>query len=274
LAKDVVFGDVRMGGCAASIAVNSRRLGLRTGIMSVLGTDDFSQQYRQFLSQNGIDVSLVSDCLETLPVCEVTSKDNSISSSTWNDNGCHSAMDLLPIDRKMREYSLVHLVSCPPRLARRISDIPLLRLSYEPGPMLMVDTAYFDPAVRDRSDFVFFNQEEFEVVLNSLNTSNPSEIVKDSGRVVVVTRDEQGSDIYYLEDGVLKIDHIDALLADKIVDHTGAGDCYKSGFFATYLRGKNISEACKIGAVAGCLCVSQKGGFLSDESILQVKKKY
>jgi sugar/nucleoside kinase (ribokinase family) len=274
LAKDVVFGDVQMGGCAASIAVNSNKLGLQTGIMSVLGTDNFSLQYRQFLSQSGIDVSLVSDCLETLPVCEVTSTDNLISSSTWYDNGCHPAMDLMPINReKMREYSLVHLVSCPPKLARRISEVPSLRLSYEPGPMLTIDTSYFDPIVRDKSGLVFFNQEEFDIVLKSLNTNNPADVVKDDGRVVVVTRGKQGSDIYYTEKGILKTDHVDAFLSDEVIDHTGAGDCYKSGFFAAYLKGKGLVDACKVGAMAGKLCVSQKGGFLSDESLLQIKNE-
>jgi len=139
--------------------------------------------------------------------------------------------------------------------------------------MLTIDTNYFDPRVRDRSDLIFFNQEEFDIVLKSMNTDNPADIVKDDGRIVIVTRGKQGSDIYYTEKGILVTDHVNALFADKIVDHTGAGDCYKSGIFAAYLKGKGLVDAGKVGAMAGKLCVSQKGGFLSEESLLQIKNE-
>lgn len=151
LAKDIIFDDIRMGGCAASIAVNSQRFDLRTGIMSVLGVDRFSKEYYEFLLLKKLMLDWFR-CLDNLPVCQVTSKDNLISSSIWIDNGCHPAMATMPIDRNtLQEYSLIHLVSCPPELAKRISDIPSLRLSYEPGPMLTVEPNYFDPLIGDRS---------------------------------------------------------------------------------------------------------------------------
>ncbi len=97
--------------------------------------------------------------------------------------------------------------------------------------------------------------------------------MKSDGRTVVVTRGKQGSDIYYTEKGILKTNHINAILTDEIVDHTGAGDCYKSGFFATYFKNKGVVRACEVGALAGKFCVSEKGGLLSNNSILQIKKE-
>ncbi len=272
LAKDIIFDDIRMGGCAASIAVNSQRFGLRTGIMSVLGVDRFSKEYYEFLSAEKIDVRLVSSCLDNLPVCQVTSKDNLISSSIWIDNGCHPAMATMPIDRNtLQEYSLIHLVSCPPELAKRISDIPSLRLSYEPGPMLTVEPNYFDPLIGDRSALIFFNQEEFDIVMNKFGYSRIEDLVKKEGTTLIVTNGKNGSDIYRLNNGTLNINHIDAKLVDNVVDNTGAGDAYKSGFFSKYLQGSTLVKSCEYGSLVASLSVQQKGGILSNELIHKIK---
>src|SRR3989339_319646 len=92
LAKDIYDGEEKYGGSAANLALAARRLGINVGIMSVLGNDDFSKRYRDYLLENGVDLSLTSQCLETLPVCEIMSKENSISSCLWEDNGCEQAM--------------------------------------------------------------------------------------------------------------------------------------------------------------------------------------
>jgi len=272
LAKDVIFDDIRMGGCAASITVNSQRFGLKTGVMSVLGVDEFSKEYYQFLSNEGIDVGLVLNCLDCLPVCRVTSKDNLIASSTWIDNGCHPAMATMPINRKMiQKYSLIHLVSCPPELAKKISNIPSIKLSYEPGPMLTVDSNYFDPDIRDRSVLTFLNQEEFNIVMNKFGYSKIEDLVKNEKNTLIVTKGKNGSDIYSLNKGVLYIDHIDAILVDNIIDNTGAGDAYKAGFFSKYLQGSTLIESCEYGALIASLSVQQKGGILSNKLIHKIK---
>lgn len=92
LAKDIFEGKEKFGGSAANLALAAKRLGINVGIMSVLGKDDFSKCYRDYLLENGIDLSLTSHELETLPVCDVVSKENSISSCVWQDNGCEEAM--------------------------------------------------------------------------------------------------------------------------------------------------------------------------------------
>jgi len=72
LAKDIIDGEEKYGGSAANLALAASRLGISVGIMSVLGKDKFSVKYRDFLIQNGINLSLTPSVLEQLPVCEVT----------------------------------------------------------------------------------------------------------------------------------------------------------------------------------------------------------
>ena len=56
IARDLIFGNERYGGSAPAIAVNAARLGVSTGLLSVIGKDIFSEQYREYLIQNGINI--------------------------------------------------------------------------------------------------------------------------------------------------------------------------------------------------------------------------
>lgn len=88
---------------------------------------------------------------------------------------------------------------------------------------------------------------------------------------MIVTNGKNGSDIYRLNNGTLNINHIDAKLVDNVVDNTGAGDAYKSGFFSKYLQGSTLVKSCEYGSLVASLSVQQKGGILSNELIHKIK---
>lgn len=46
----------------------------------------------------------------------------------------------------------------------------------------------------------------------------------------------------------------------RVVETTGAGDAYRAGMIAGLLQGKDIKEACKLGAKVGAKCVEEYGG--------------
>lgn len=48
--------------------------------------------------------------------------------------------------------------------------------------------------------------------------------------------------------------------ATKIVDTTGAGDCFDAGFLAGLARGLSLVEAAQIGSLAAAACIAHTGG--------------
>ena len=273
LAKDIIFGETKFGGCAASIAINAQRIGLATGVMSVLGEDDFSGSFRRMLDGYGIDTRLVKTGIQSIPVCEVTSTVNSIASSTWADNGCNAAMERFVFGRQdLEDYAMIHLVCCPPLLAENISTIPGIRLSYEPGPMVTVNKDYFSPRVLGRSELLFLNQEEQATVMETQGYKSVVELFGEQTKTVILTRGKDGADIISMFDDKTHTYHVNAAPAKTIVDCTGAGDSFKAGFLSAYLQGMNINQAAEVGCLAGALAVSQKGGVLTDDSILLIRK--
>ena len=49
-------------------------------------------------------------------------------------------------------------------------------------------------------------------------------------------------------------------MAKKIVDTTGAGDCWDAGFIAGIAKGLTPENAARIGMVAAAICIENVGG--------------
>lgn len=274
LAKDVIGGEEKYGGSAANLALAARGLGARVGIMSVLGRDKFSAEYRNFLTESDIDLTLTLDGIEELPVCEVISTDNSILSSVWHDNNCHAAMDEMEIDVGLiTNYDMVHLVCCPPCLARRLALFNV-KLSYEPGPMLIENLSYFDKTVASFSSFIFMNKEEYRAAVAYLGELPLKWDDYRNLLALVITLGKDGSRIYQRDRRSIETLKLPPIPVEKVVDPTGAGDNFKAGFLVGYMRGRSITECVQIGSEMGATCVMQKGGILPRETVIRIKGKY
>ena len=51
--------DAYVGGCPTNVAVGTRRLGVRSGLLTGVGTDQVGDFVLHFLQQEGVDVSAV-----------------------------------------------------------------------------------------------------------------------------------------------------------------------------------------------------------------------
>jgi len=57
----------------------------------------------------------------------------------------------------------------------------------------------------------------------------------------------------------------------KIVDTTGAGDCFTAAFSVAYAQGKSIEEALRFGSAAAFLCITKKGALPSMPKLSDVE---
>lgn len=57
---------------------------------------------------------------------------------------------------------------------------------------------------------------------------------------------------------------------DKVVDTTGAGDCFRGAFAVAVAEGKSVKESMQLAAAAGALCVQVAGAMPSMPSAAQV----
>jgi ribokinase len=270
IAKDTISGKERFGGSASIIAVNSHRLGLSTGLLSVIGRDSFSKGYQRFLEESGVFIDLVSKDLESLPECEVHLGKGGSYQATWHDNECRPAMAKMKVDfSEVSKYPWVHFVSCPPGLVERVSSLGI-KISLEPGPPLLSDSEYLNFLILEKSSLLFFSENEYQAALEITGYKSPKDFIAESQRILVVTKGQRGSDIFRGDHS----QHVEPVAPSQVLDPTGAGDCYKSGFLSGYIRGRSLRECALIGSLMGAACVTQLGGILSQEFLTRIKDEY
>ena len=167
----------------------------------------------------------------------------------------------------------MHLVSCPNQLAARLARVAT-RLSYEPGPLLLDFPEYLDLSVAARSQFLFFNEEEYKAALTYTGYGEPRDFIGDSSQILVVTYGENGSEIYKsVSNNEIGHIHIDAIPTESI-DYIGAGDSYKAGFLAGFIRGKPLEICGTIGSYMVSECIKSPGGIIPVNKLAQIRTRF
>lgn len=264
LAKDVIGGKEMYGGSAGNLAYGANQMDLDVSVLSVLGRDQFSSEYKEFLLGSGIDLSMTPALLDHLPVCVVSPNGNS-----WHDNGFFQAFSQLELETaKIDGFRIAHLICCPKKLARQFlaRDIDI---SYEPGQMLVGNPHLFDEELARNSTFIFLNEDEFQTVSSTIISMLTAGLLSRL-KALVVTLGDRGSAVYSLVDGVLQSDQYPAFsIPDQFIDPTGAGDAFKAGFFAGIFHGQSLAQSIRIGSIMGATAVSKKGGILKYQLNIQ-----
>jgi sugar/nucleoside kinase (ribokinase family) len=104
-------------------------------------------------------------------------------------------------------------------------------------------------------DIVFANEHE----LKSLYQTESLELAVDSIRqdclFAVVTRSEKGSICVSRHETI----EVEAVPVEEVVDTTGAGDLYASGFLYGYTNGLDMTHCARLGSFAAALVIQQIG---------------
>ncbi len=111
------------------------------------------------------------------------------------------------------------------------------------------------------ADILILNTHEFSELVKkkitdiNFNNSQTDFIQFDKKQVLILTDAEKGSYGYY--EG--EVFYQKALSPKKIVDTTGAGDAFTSGFLSSYIVDKNIQKGMHNGAVYASIILSRIG---------------
>lgn len=113
----------------------------------------------------------------------------------------------------------------------------------------------FRALVRDKIDILFGNEAEIKSLYQVDSFEKALEATRKEGKIAALTRSEKGS-------VVIKGNETHAVPAapvKKVVDTTGAGDLYASGFLYGFTRGKPLAECARLGGIAAAEIISHVG---------------
>ncbi len=256
------------GGNASNVAAGVSRMGFNVALMAEIGTDEFSGKIIEALKKENISDSLLkrnSNIPSSFSVILNFAKERTIFSQHLKKEHNFSF--------DSTDASWVYLTSLgeewksPYQKTLEFIKTSGAKLAFNPGTLQIKAGKESMSEILKKTQILFLNMGEATKLTGTENIEDALKALQELGpKVVVVTDAEKGSYLIdekgeFLKHGIVEVD---------VVERTGAGDGYASGFLSAVMSGKNWQEAMSWGAKNAAAVISKVGaqtGLLTKEQL-------
>lgn len=259
---DKVFIDnakFLVGGNAANVAVGLQRLGLNTAIFTEIGQDEFSGKIINGLKKEDVNVSFVIESEhETSPFSvilnykgertiftEDTEKEHDFKFGSCQTNWIY----LTSLGKKWKDAYKNTL-----EFAKKTGA----KIVFNPGASQIDAGENHVSVVLENTEILIVNKEEAEKIIEKKDTEIEQLLkgLKVHGpKIIVITDGENGA---YCIDENEQIFYQESK-GEEVVERTGAGDAFSTGFLAATVSGKDIKQALLWGAKNAASVITKIG---------------
>ena len=113
----------------------------------------------------------------------------------------------------------------------------------------------FSELIKNNIDILFANEEEINAMFEVSNIEDSIKKLKEMKIISAITMGEKGSVIISNGETI----KIKAIPVHKVIDTTGAGDLFASGFLYGIANNKSLEESAKFGSIAAGEIISHYG---------------
>jgi len=262
------------GGSAANTIHGLARLGVESGFVGKIGTDNLGKFFEEDMKQSGINPMLFHDLEETGRSIALISPDSERTFATY----LGAAIDLQAEDvvsDLFEGYGYFHVEGYLVQNQELLRKA--LRLAKSHGLTTSIDMASYNVVrenkailtqlVEEYVDIVFANEQEAEAFTGK-KVKESLKSIAGMCQIAVVKTGIKGSVIRQgdqeFKTGIVEVNSIDS---------TGAGDLYGSGFLYGLSKGLSISRCAEIGALCGGHITEVIGAKLDNEKWETIKEK-
>jgi sugar/nucleoside kinase (ribokinase family) len=260
--------DVTPGG-AYIMAVALHRLGVKVRWAARLGTDIFSRFIDEEARREGLDTSLFEHLDQPY-------RSMSLSFSFAQDRGFISHTD--PAPAGISQYSVIAsqkprwVINGPFDGSKESCHFPIF--VHENGGKVYTDCQYTTLTLSDEglsdllsnTDIFAPNLSEARQLTGASNAEAAAGILALYVPLVLVKCGPDGA----IAQSGKQVWHAPAINV-KVIDTTGAGDCFNAGFLAAHLAGEPIESCLRYGNICGGLSVTRCGGASAAPTLEQLK---
>lgn len=264
-------------GNAANHAIGIARLGLKSGIYTIVGDDDQGHEAKNILDQNNVDTTrVVFDSEHGTNLSIVINFRSERTILVYHEPRTYVLPELgNPLWLYLTSVSGGGVSELHNQVLVFMAKNPTTKLAFNPGThQIKLGREALLPVLQ-KTEILFLSLEEASQVLE-METRDVKVLVKSFHDLdittVVITDGSVGS---YVSDGrnIYMIHPYPA----KVVETTGSGDAYGSGFLAAIIKGKTILEAMQWGCANASSVVQYVGaqeGLLEEDAIAHIIKEY
>lgn len=254
--------DMGPGGKGSNQAVATARLGAQSSLVTAIGTDKLAGIATDLYAAEGVNADFVEARPERATGVGFIILNQQGNNFIILDMGANELMDTGTVDRaeaRIAESDVVmSVLEIPTEASARAMELGRRhgrRTILNPAPARAVPDALFRNV-----DYLTPNESELRILLG-LAADDPrssrelaGELRRRGVRNVVVTLGRQGALILTEE-----LDLLVPAVPVEVVDTTGAGDAFNSGFAVALAEGRDIVGAVRFGVVCGSMACTKLG---------------
>jgi 5-dehydro-2-deoxygluconokinase len=265
-----------VGGSPANIAIGTARLGQKTGFIGKIADDQMGRFIKDYLEKNAIDTKGVkidhTGAVTGLAFTEIKSP-NECSILMYRDNVADLKLHPSEIDENYIKQSKALLISGTALAKSPSREAVFLAIEYAVKHHVTVffdldyrpytwtdeaETAVYYNLLAEKCDVIIGTREEFNMMEKLLDIKKADDHFTASrwftyrAKMVVIKHGGAGS-IAYTKDGR---SHQSGIYQTNVLKTFGAGDSYASAFIYGLMKGKDVSEAMKMGSASASIVIS------------------
>ena len=284
--ESVLINDTRdyhryLGGSPTNVAMNAARLGLNSTLVATVGNDGFGSYILKRLSNDGLNIDHVN-VLEnkSTSVIFVSRSEGTPDFITYREADCCIYEE--QISAQILSHTKIFHTTCF-ALSKNPAQNTILKKAqeaYNIGCKLSIDINYakklwgsqeeafqviktycsFNPLIKISEDDMlrlFENELPHEDIFNFFHNEGVD--------IVCLTLGSNGVKLSQKGKGIIQLP---AIKIDKVMDSTGAGDAFWSGFLFAYIKEKSINECLRIALKLAALKLQNIGRLPDNINIL------
>jgi nucleoside kinase len=259
---NIVDRKIYFGGGAANIAAGIATLGEPCTLLSAVGGDFSSGDYKKWMDRLGIKQQFFQVPEENTATAFMFTDERG-DQITFFEWGASSAFSR----EEAPALPFVHMATADPEFNTKIAERSEFA-SFDPGQDLHRYSKEQLETILDHIDILFANHHEIRGMEEILSVSEKAIVTRVP--LAVVTRGKGGSTLYRNGHAEEPVPVVPVTMADP----TGAGDSYRAGFLTAFSRGYDPLTACRVGTVTASFVVEKTGCQTNLPSWDQMKERF
>lgn len=257
------------GGNSANIAYSLSLLNTPSSILSCAG-DDF-EHYNKFLVGRGIgteNIKIIAGESTATAIIMTDKVDNQISA--FYPGAMRQNINLTINNLKVKPDYVVITPDLPEAMSKFALECKDLNIPYlfDPGMQLpRLSNKQISDGIAG-CDILIGNDYEMGTILKRLKLFE-EDLIRQV-KILITTLGEKGS---FIQTPYEK-HQIAAVKPSEVVDPTGAGDAYRAGFLAGYLRGLDLKISGQMGSISACYAIEKYGTTNHTFTTAEFSKRY
>jgi fructokinase len=271
------------GGSPANIAMNTKKLGINSLIASSVGYDGFGKFLIKQLMSQGMETKYVNTVEYSTSMVVITKSIGTPIPIFYRQADYHLEYNL-NLQQAIKNSKIVHF-SCWPiskepsrntieKIIEEAKNNDVL-LCFDPNFHELIwqkgeDGREYVKQIISKIDIVKPSEDDAERIFGKDTAENQiDKFINLGAKLVMMTLGKDGA---LISNGVEKIKF--NTLATEIVDTTGAGDSFWSGFYAGIVKGYTIKEAVELGLSVSAYKLKYTGAVVDLPKVEEIKKNY